>query len=67
MQLVIAVVLFVASDAMRLLPDRLAFKPEVSKGLIPMIGLNIVGLRYLRHTPTNMCSDFPPAASVTIL
>jgi solute carrier family 35 (GDP-fucose transporter), member C1 len=45
-QLVIAVVLFVISDVLKLLPDRLAFDLQVCKGLVAMVGLNVVGLRY---------------------
>jgi solute carrier family 35 (GDP-fucose transporter), member C1 len=46
-QLVIAVILFLISDVMRLLPDRLAFDMNVCKGLVPMVGLSVVGLRYV--------------------
>ncbi|KAF8065073.1 hypothetical protein FPV67DRAFT_1628363 [Lyophyllum atratum] len=67
MQLMIAVVLFVASDAMRLLPDRLAFKPEVSKGLIPMIGLNIVGLSFSNYTLKYVDASFYQVARGLVL
>lgn len=43
----IAVLLFGISDAMGVLPDRLTFDPKVCKGLIPMVGLNVVGLRFV--------------------
>lgn len=46
-QLMIAVLLFGISDALRVLPDRLTFNLEVCKGLIPMVGLNVVGLRFV--------------------
>jgi GDP-fucose transporter C1 len=49
-QLAIAALLFMASDALRLLPDRLTFNVETCRGLIPMVGLNVVGLRYA-HAP----------------
>ena len=45
MQLAIAVVLFVISDVLRMLPDRLTFDLKICKGLVPMVGLNVVGLR----------------------
>lgn len=49
-QLIIAVVLFLISDAIRILPDRLTFDLNVCKGLVPMVGLNIVGLRCVSRT-----------------
>lgn len=45
-QLAIAALLFVISDALRLLPDRLTFDLKTCKGLVPMVGLNVVGLRF---------------------
>ena len=47
MQLMIAVLLFILSDTMRFLPDRLTFDMKICKGLVPMVGLNVVGLRYV--------------------
>lgn len=44
-QLAIAVVLFLIAHMFGLLQLPLDFNPEVLKGLIPMIGLNVVGLR----------------------
>lgn len=44
-QLGIAVILFAIADTMRLLPDRLTLDVQTCKGLIPMVGLNVVGLR----------------------
>jgi len=41
----IAVVLFLVSDFLRLLPDRISFDLAVCKGLVAMVGLNVVGLR----------------------
>lgn len=46
-QLMIAVLLFGISDTLRVLPDRLTFNLEICKGLIPMVGLNVVGLRFV--------------------
>ena len=45
-QLAIAVALFMISDLLRMLPDRLTFDLKICKGLIPMVGLNVVGLRF---------------------
>lgn len=45
-QLAIAVALFMISDLLRMLPDRLTFDVKTCKGLIPMVGLNVVGLRF---------------------
>ena len=44
-QLMIAVVLFLVSDFWRLLPDRISFDLAICKGLVAMVGLNVVGLR----------------------
>lgn len=44
-QLAIAAGLFMVSDALRLLPDRLTLDLETCKGLVPMVGLNVFGLR----------------------
>ena len=46
MQLAIAAVLFVISDVLRMLPDRLTFDLKTCKGLVPMVGLNVIGLRF---------------------
>jgi solute carrier family 35 (GDP-fucose transporter), member C1 len=44
----VAVVLFLVSDAFRLLPDRLTFEVQTCKGLrlVSMVGLNVVVLRF---------------------
>jgi GDP-fucose transporter C1 len=46
-QLVIAVILFLLSDFMGLLPDKhkLTLDRDICKGLIPNVSLNVVGLR----------------------
>ena len=46
-QLVIAVVLFLAAHALGLIQVPLDFDMEVIKGLVPMVGLNVFGLRYV--------------------
>jgi hypothetical protein len=48
-QLAIAALLFIVSDALRLLPDRLTLDLATCKGLIPMVGLNVFGLRSVVH------------------
>lgn len=44
--MVIAVLLFLASHATGLLQVPLNFDKQVVQGLVPMIGLNVIGLRY---------------------
>lgn len=55
MQLMIAVILFLFSDTMRFLPDRLTFDLKICKGLVPMVGLNVIGLRQVQ---TFVCISF---------
>ena len=50
-QLIIAVVFFLAAHALGLLHVPLEFDPVVLKGLVPMIGLNVIGLRYVPMHP----------------
>lgn len=52
-QLAIAALLFIVSDALRLLPDRLTLDLATCKGLIPMVGLNVFGLRSVRFACIN--------------
>jgi solute carrier family 35 (GDP-fucose transporter), member C1 len=46
-QLLIAVVLFLATNAMGLIDIPIVLDVEVCKGLIPVVALNVVGLRYI--------------------
>lgn len=46
-QLAIAVVLFLVAHALGVIQVPLQFDPEVLKGLVPMVGLNVIGLRYV--------------------
>jgi hypothetical protein len=55
-QLLIAVILFLASDALRLLPDRLSFDINVCKGLGPMVGLGVTGLACVPRVPSQLVS-----------
>lgn len=50
-QVIVAVVLFLVSDMLRLLPDRLSFDVEVCKGLVPMVALSVVGIRWVVSFP----------------
>lgn len=52
-QLAIAALLFVVSDALRLLPDRLTLDLATCKDLIPMVGLNVFGLRSVHFACMN--------------
>lgn len=49
-QLFIAVLLFLMADALRLLPDRLTLDAKVCKGLVPMVGLSVLGLSLSNYT-----------------
>lgn len=66
-QLLIAVALFGASDAMRLLPDRLTFNPQICKGLIPMVALNVVGLSFSNYTLKYVDASFYQVARGLVL
>ena len=46
-QLIIAVILFLGAHMAGLLQLPLQLDLQVCKGLIPMVGLNVVGLRYV--------------------
>ena len=52
-QLVIAVILFLVAHTLGLLKLPLEFDLQVCKGLIPMVGLNVIGLRYAHITFLN--------------
>ncbi|KNZ75386.1 GDP-fucose transporter 1 [Termitomyces sp. J132] len=66
-QLIIAVVLFVASDALRLLPDRLTFDPNVCKGLVSMVALNVIGLSFSNYTLKYVDASFYQVARGLVL
>ncbi|KAG6852976.1 hypothetical protein C0991_007787 [Blastosporella zonata] len=66
-QLIIAVALFGASDALRLLPDRLTFDPKVCKGLVSMVGLNIIGLSFSNYTLKYVDASFYQVARGLVL
>ncbi|THV02171.1 hypothetical protein K435DRAFT_852989 [Dendrothele bispora CBS 962.96] len=66
-QLVIAVILFGISDAMRLLPDRLTFDVNICKGLVPMVALNVVGLSFSNYTLKYVDASFYQVARGLVL
>ncbi|KAK7062912.1 hypothetical protein VNI00_000410 [Paramarasmius palmivorus] len=66
-QLVIAVVLFVISDVLKLLPDRLTFDLQVCKGLVAMVGLNVVGLSFSNYTLKYVDASFYQVARGLVL
>jgi len=66
-QLLIAVFLFLASDALRLLPDRLSFDINVCKGLGPMVGLSVIGLSFSNYTLKYVDASFYQVARGLVL
>ncbi|KAL4269457.1 Triose Phosphate/Phosphate Translocator [Pleurotus pulmonarius] len=66
-QLFIAVILFLASDALRLLPDRLTFDINTCKGLVPMVSLNVVGLSLSNYTLAHVDASFYQVARGLVL
>jgi len=66
-QFIIAVILFVISDTLRLLPDRLAFDINVCKGLVPMVGLSVVGLSFSNYTLKYVDASFYQVARGLVL
>ncbi|KAF9260759.1 hypothetical protein L218DRAFT_1002497 [Marasmius fiardii PR-910] len=66
-QLLIAAILFIVSDALKLLPDRLTFDLQTCKGLIPMIGLNVVGLSFSNYTLKYVDASFYQVARGLVL
>jgi len=66
-QLMIAVVLFVVSDQFRILPDRLTFDLATCKGLVAMVGLNVVGLSFSNYTLKYVDASFYQVARGLLL
>ncbi|TFK42377.1 hypothetical protein BDQ12DRAFT_562493, partial [Crucibulum laeve] len=66
-QLAIAVLMFLVSDAMRLLPDKLTFDLDTCKGLVPMVGLNIIGLSFSNYTLKYVDASFYQVARGLVL
>lgn len=67
MQLMIAVILFLFSDTMRFLPDRLTFDLKTCKGLVPMVGLNVIGLSFSNYTLKYVDASFYQVARGLVL
>ncbi|KAF8895900.1 hypothetical protein CPB84DRAFT_1682161 [Gymnopilus junonius] len=66
-QLAIAAILFLISDALRLLPDRLTFDLATCKGLVPMVALNVVGLSFSNYTLKYVDASFYQVARGLVL
>ncbi|KAE9389294.1 hypothetical protein BT96DRAFT_968003 [Gymnopus androsaceus JB14] len=66
-QLVIAVILFMVSDTLRLLPDRLTLDINICKGLVPMVGLSVVGLSFSNYTLKYVDASFYQVARGLVL
>jgi GDP-fucose transporter C1 len=66
-QLVIAVLLFLASSAMNILPDRLTLDWEICKGLVSMVALNVVGLSFSNYTLKFVDASFYQVARGLVL
>ncbi|TFK75612.1 hypothetical protein BDN72DRAFT_810477 [Pluteus cervinus] len=66
-QLIIASILFLISDALRILPSRLTFDLKVCKGLIPNIVLNVTSLILSNYTLKNVDASFYQVARGLVL
>ncbi|KAH9886237.1 hypothetical protein C8Q73DRAFT_795416 [Cubamyces lactineus] len=66
-QLLIAVVLFLAAHAAGLLQLPLQLDPQVCKGLIPMVGLNVIGLSFSNYTLKYVDASFYQVARGMVL
>ncbi|KAJ7594383.1 hypothetical protein C8J56DRAFT_926637 [Mycena floridula] len=66
-QLFIAVALFVITDILRMLPERLTFEWKVCKGLVPMVALNVVGLSFSNYTLKYVDASFYQVARGLVL
>ncbi|GAW09592.1 GDP-fucose transporter 1 [Lentinula edodes] len=66
-QLVIAVVLFVISDTLKMLPDKLTFDVNVCKGLVAMVSLNVIGLSFSNYTLKYVDASFYQVARGLVL
>ncbi|KAF7293041.1 TPT domain-containing protein [Mycena indigotica] len=66
-QCIIAVLLFLISDAMRILPDRLSFEVRACKGLVPMVSLSVLGLSLSNYTLKYVDASFYQVARGLVL
>ncbi|KAF7366742.1 TPT domain-containing protein [Mycena sanguinolenta] len=49
-QMFIAVILFLTADTLRMLPEKLSLEMRVCRGLVPMVGLSVLGLSLSNYT-----------------
>ncbi|CAK5278100.1 unnamed protein product [Mycena citricolor] len=66
-QMSIAVVLFLITDSLRMLPDRLVFETKHCKGLVAMVGLNVIGLSFSNYTLKYVDASFYQVARGLVL
>ncbi|KAJ7672532.1 hypothetical protein DFH06DRAFT_1082525 [Mycena polygramma] len=66
-QFMVAVCLFLIADTLRLFPDRLSFDLKICKGLIPMVGLGILGLSLSNYTLKYVDASFYQVARGLVL
>ncbi|KAJ7764591.1 hypothetical protein DFH07DRAFT_811753 [Mycena maculata] len=66
-QLFIAVLLFLITDTLRVLPERLQFDLKVIRGLGPMVGLNVLGLSFSNYTLKYVDASFYQVARGLVL
>ncbi|KAG2007049.1 triose phosphate transporter [Coprinopsis cinerea AmutBmut pab1-1] len=66
-QLAIAAMLFMICNILRILPDRLTFDLQTSKGLFPMIALNVLGLSFSNYTLKYVDASFYQVARGLVL
>ncbi|GJE98723.1 transporter family [Phanerochaete sordida] len=66
-QLMIAVVLFLGAHAVGVLEVPLDFDPVVLKGLVPMVGLNVIGLSFSNYTLKYVDASFYQVARGMVL
>ncbi|KAJ7201074.1 hypothetical protein GGX14DRAFT_465649 [Mycena pura] len=66
-QCCVAVILFLITDTLRVLPDRLSFDVKVGKGLIPMVGLSVLGLSFSNYTLKYVDASFYQVARGLVL
>jgi GDP-fucose transporter C1 len=66
-QLVIAVLLFLASDLLRILPERLTLDPKICKGLQLNVFLSVIGLSFSNYTLKYVDASFYQVARGLVL
>ncbi|KAJ7760807.1 hypothetical protein B0H14DRAFT_3595159 [Mycena olivaceomarginata] len=66
-QLIIAVLLFGIADVLRILPNRLTFDLKICKGLVYVVGLNVLGLSFSNYTLKYVDASFYQVARGLVL